>query len=298
MTTKWSAADLTDQSGRTFVITGANSGLGLQSARALADVGARVVLAVRDQEKGRVAAANVGGTTEVRELDLASLDSVRAFAAGWHGPCDVLINNAGVMGLPYATTPDGFETQIGTNHLGHFALTNLLLPSITDRVVTVSSNMHRGGAIDFDDLNWQRRQYDAWGAYRQSKLANLLFTLELARRLQAAGSSIRANAAHPGYARTNLSGHSSSRWTNMGMAIGDRLIAQSDAAGALPILFAATLDLPSDSYVGPDRMQEQRGNPTLVGRSSGASNVDEAKRLWRLSEELTGVTFPDDLPAG
>jgi NAD(P)-dependent dehydrogenase (short-subunit alcohol dehydrogenase family) len=298
MTTKWSSADLTDQSGRTFVITGANSGLGRQAAKALAGVGARVVLAVRNTEKGRAAAADIGGTTEVRELDLASLDSVRAFAAGWHGSCDVLINNAGVMGLPYATTPDGFEMQIGTNHFGHFALTNLLLPSITDRVVTVSSNLHRAGVIDFDDLNWEHRRYDGWGSYRQSKLANLLFTLELARRLQACGSSIRANAAHPGYARTNLSGHSSSRWTNMTTAIGDRLIAQSDAAGALPILFAATQDLPSDSYVGPDRMREQRGHPTLVGRSPAASNVDDAKRLWRLSEELTGVTFPDDLPAG
>ena len=297
MTATWSAADLTDQSGRTFVITGANSGIGRQAARALAGVGAHVVLAVRDQEKGRKAAADIGGATEVRELDLASLDSVRAFAAGWAGPLAVLINNAGVMAVPQASTSDGFEMQIGTNHLGHFALTNLLLPSITDRVVTVSSGLHRGGVIDFDDLNWRRRRYDAWGAYRQSKLANLLFTLELARRLQSSGSSVRANAAHPGYARTNLQGHSSSWWTNMATAVGNRILAQSDAAGALPTLFAATQDLPSDSYVGPDRMMEQRGHPTLVGRSAAASNAEDAKRLWQLSEELTAVRYPDELPA-
>jgi NAD(P)-dependent dehydrogenase (short-subunit alcohol dehydrogenase family) len=296
MTAKWSAADLADQSGRTFVITGANSGIGLEAARALAGVGARVVLAVRDTAKGRKAAGDIGGATEVRELDLASLDSVRAFAAGWDGPLAVLINNAGVMAVPQATTADGFEMQIGTNHLGHFALTNLLLPTITDRVVTVSSGLHRSGVIDFDDLNWRRRRYDAWGAYGQSKLANLLFTLELARRLQAAGSSVRANAAHPGYASTNLQGHSSGRLTNLGTAIGNKLLAQSAAAGALPTLFAATEDLPSDSYVGPDRMREQRGHPSLVGRSASASNVVDAKRLWQLSEELTATSFPDDLP--
>ena len=164
-------------------------------------------------------------------------------------------------------------------------------------MVTVSSGLHRGGVIDFDDLNWRRRRYDAWGAYRQSKLANLLFTLELARRLQSSGSSVRANAAHPGYARTNLQGHSSSWWTNMATAVGNKILAQSDAAGALPTLFAATQDLPSDSYVGPDRMMEQRGHPTLVGRSAAASNAEDAKRLWQLSEELTAVRYPDELPA-
>ncbi len=298
MTHKWTAADLSDQSGRTFVITGANSGIGRQAAVALAGSGAQVVLAVRDLQKGRQAAAQINGRTEVRELDLASLDSVRAFATGWDGPLDVLINNAGVMAIPQARTADGFEMQIGTNHLGHFALTNLLLPSITDRVVTVSSGLHRRGVIDFDDLNWERRPYDAWKAYGQSKLANLLFTLELARRLQATGSAVRANAAHPGYASTNLQGRTGNRLTDLATVIGNKVLAQSDTAGALPTLFAASQDLPSDSYVGPDRMSEQRGNPTLVGRSAAASNVEDAKRLWQLSEKLTGVGYPSDLPAG
>jgi NAD(P)-dependent dehydrogenase (short-subunit alcohol dehydrogenase family) len=296
MSHKWTTADLADQHGRTFIITGANSGIGKQAALALADAGARVVLAVRDEAKGRQAAAEIGGATEVRRLDLASLESVRAFADDWSGTIDVLINNAGVMAIPHAKTADGFEMQIGTNHLGHFALTNLLLPAITDRVVTVSSGMHRGGVIDFDDLTWDRRPYDAWAAYRQSKLANLLFTLELARRLQTDKSEVRATAAHPGYASTNLQGRTGNKLTNFATSIGNRIFAQSDAAGALPTLFAASQDLPSDSYVGPDRMAEGRGHPTLVGRSAGASNVDDAKRLWLLSEELTGVRYPVPAP--
>ena len=296
MSQKWTAADLPDQHGRTFVITGANSGIGKQAALALARAGARVVLAVRDEAKGRQAAAQIGGATEVRRLDLASLDSVRAFADDWSGSIDVLINNAGVMAVPHARTADGFEMQIGTNHLGHFALTNLLLPAITDRVVTVSSGMHKGGVIDFDDLTWDRRKYDAWAAYRQSKLANLLFTLELARRLQADKSDVRATAAHPGYASTNLQGRTGNRLTDFATSIGNRILAQSDAAGALPTLFAASQDLPSDSYVGPDRMGEGRGHPTLVGRSAAASDVDDAKRLWSLSEELTGVRYPLPTP--
>jgi NAD(P)-dependent dehydrogenase (short-subunit alcohol dehydrogenase family) len=296
MSHKWTTADLTDQHGRTFIITGANSGIGKQAALALAGAGARVVLAVRDEAKGRRAAAEIGGATEVRMLDLASLDSVRAFADDWSGSIDVLINNAGVMAIPHAKTADGFEMQIGTNHLGHFALTNLLLPAITDRVVTVSSGMHRRGVIDFDDLTWDRRPYDAWTAYRQSKLANLLFTLELARRLQADKSDVRATAAHPGYASTNLQGRTGNQVTDFAMSIGNRIVAQSDAAGALPTLFAATQDLPSDSYVGPDKMAEGRGHPTLVGRSAAASNVDDAKRLWSLSEELTGVRYPVPAP--
>jgi NAD(P)-dependent dehydrogenase (short-subunit alcohol dehydrogenase family) len=296
MSQKWTAADLPDQHGRTFVITGANSGIGKQAALALARAGARVVLAVRDEAKGRQAAAQIGGATEVRRLDLASLDSVRAFADDWSGSIDVLINNAGVMAVPHARTADGFEMQIGTNHLGHFALTNLLLPAITDRVVTVSSGMHKGGVIDFDDLTWDRRTYDAWAAYRQSKLANLLFTLELARRLQADKSDVRATAAHPGYASTNLQGRTGNRLTDFATSIGNRILAQSDAAGALPTLFAASQDLPSDSYVGPDRMGEGRGHPTLVGRSAAASDVDDAKRLWSLSEQLTGVRYPLPTP--
>src|SRR5215831_5961328 len=204
----WSTADIPDQSGRTVVITGANSGIGRAAATALGAKGARVVLAVRNTAKGEEAAAAMPGTTEVRELDLASLRSVREFASGWDGEIDLLINNAGVMVPPLSRTRDGFELQFGTNHLGHFALTNLLLEHITGRVVTVSSTGHRLGKIDFDDLNWERKPYRAWLAYGQSKLANLLFTAELQQRLTAAGSSVLATAAHPGYAATNLQFHS------------------------------------------------------------------------------------------
>src|SRR3954452_22369647 len=201
---KWTATDVPREDGRTFVITGANSGIGLVAARELGRAGARVVLAVRDEGKGSAAAATLPGQTEVRRLDLADLASVRAFAEAWDGEIDVLVNNAGVMAVPERRTKDGFELQIGTNHLGHFALTNLLLSHVTDRVVTVSSGAHRAGKIDLEDLNWQRRRYRRWSAYGQSKLANLLFTAELQRRLAVAGSDVRAVAAHPGYAATNL----------------------------------------------------------------------------------------------
>jgi NAD(P)-dependent dehydrogenase (short-subunit alcohol dehydrogenase family) len=242
--------------------------------------------------KGEVAALSIPGACEVRKLDLADLTSVRAFANGWPGEVDVLINNAGVMRTPERRTVDGFELQIGTNHLGHFALTNLLLPQITDRVVTVASGAHRGGSISLDDLNWERRSYDRWAAYQQSKLANLLFTLELQRRLTAADSSVRALAAHPGYTATNLQFRSERGLEDRLMAIGNRLFAQTDEAGARPTLFAASQDLPGASYVGPDGFGEYRGYPTLVSRTSAASDVEMAKRLWTLSEELTGVQFP------
>jgi NAD(P)-dependent dehydrogenase (short-subunit alcohol dehydrogenase family) len=290
--TRWTAADLPSQEGRVFIITGANSGIGLPTARALGKAGAHVVLAVRDVAKGETAAASVPGDREVRRLDLADLASVRAFAEAWQGDIDVLINNAGVMRTPERRTVDGFELQVGTNHLGHFALTNLLLPQLTDRVVTVSSGAHRGGSISLDDLNWQRRRYQRWGAYQQSKLANLLFTLELERRLTAANSPVRALAAHPGYAATNLQFRSERGLEDRVMGLTNRLFAQSDEAGAWPTLFAASQDLPGGSYVGPDGFAEQRGHPTLVGRTAAASDVEMAKRLWALSEELTGVQFP------
>jgi len=290
--TGWTAADLPSQKGRIFIVTGANSGIGLPTARALAEAGAHVVLAVRDAAKGETVAASIAGDTEVRRLDLADLTSVRAFADGWQGDVDVLINNAGVMRTPERRTADGFELQIGTNHLGHFALTNLLLQHVTDRVVTVSSGAHRGGSISLDDLNWQRRRYQRWAAYQQSKLANLLFTLELQRRLTAAGSPIRALAAHPGYAATNLQFRSERGIEDRVMGVANRLFAQTDEAGARPTLFAASQDLPGASYVGPDGFAEQRGYPTLVGRTAAASDVEMAKRLWTLSEELTGVGFP------
>jgi len=293
---KWSSSDIPSQAGRTIVVTGANSGLGLSTARELARAGARVVLAVRDTAKGEAAAATMTGDREVRALDLADLASVRAFADGWTGDLDVLVNNAGIMAIPERRTADGFEMQIGTNHLGHFALTNLLLPHLTDRVVTVSSTAHRTGTIRLDDLNWDQGGYKPWAAYGQSKLANLLFTLELQRRFDDAGSSLRAFAAHPGYAATNLQSASESKLMLALMRIGNKVVAQSEDMGALPTLFAATQDLPGNTYVGPGGFQQQRGHPVVVDRSAKASDADVAARLWTLSEELTGVSFPTPLP--
>ncbi len=289
---RWTAQDLPSLDGRTAVITGANSGLGLVTARLLGGAGARVVLAVRDVAKGERAAASIEGASEVRQLDLADLASVRAFAESWNEPLDVLINNAGIMAVPKARTADGFEAQIGTNHLGHFALTNLLLPHVGDRVVTVSSGAHRMGSIRLDDLNWEQGRYERWRAYGQSKLANLLFTSELQRRLEDAGSDVRALAAHPGYASTNLQSHTGSRLQHALMVVGNRLLAQSDEMGALPSAYAATQDVPGNSYVGPDGIAEQRGHPKLVGRSGAARDAETARRLWDLSEQLTGVSFP------
>jgi NAD(P)-dependent dehydrogenase (short-subunit alcohol dehydrogenase family) len=289
---KWTLADLPRLDGRTFLLTGANSGIGLAAARALCRAGGRVVLAVRDTDRGAQAAATIDGATAVRRLDLADLASVRAFADEWDGPIDVLINNAGVMATPEQRTKDGFELQIGTNHLGHLALTNLLLRHVTDRVVTVSSGAHRAGSIRLDDLNWERGRYQRWLAYSQSKLANLLFTLELQRRFAEAGSDLRAVAAHPGWAATNLQHHTESRLQDSLMAIGNRVWAQSDEMGALPTLYAATQDIPGGSFVGPDGFAEQRGHPRLVGRSKAASDEETARRLWELSEELTGTSCP------
>ncbi len=292
MSTPWSTSDIPSQSGRTVVVTGANSGLGLATSKALAAAGAHVVLAVRDTARGADAARTLTGDVEVRRLDLADLSSVRAFADAWDGDLDLLVANAGIMMVPQGRTVDGFELQFGTNHLGHFALVNLLLPHVTDRVVTVSSGLHRSGTIVLDDLDWERRPYSDSGAYGQSKLANLLFSLELQRRLTATGSSVRSMAAHPGYAATNLQSHTGSRLRDLGMKLGNRFIAQSDAAGALPTLMAATADLPGGSYAGPSGFQEGRGAPTLVGRSQEASDVQLAVDLWTASEQLTGVTYP------
>ncbi len=289
---KWTADDLPSLDGRTFVVTGANSGLGLVTARELARHGARVVMAVRDTAKGESAAASLAGPPEVRKLDLADLSSIRAFAEAWDGDIDVLINNAGIMAIPESRTKDGFEMQIGTNHLGHFALTNLLLPRVTDRVVTMSSGAHRIGKMNLHDLNWEHTDYKRWGAYGQSKLANLLFTMDLERRLVESGSDVHAYAAHPGYAATNLQNRTENAVQNAIMAVGNKLLAQNDGMGALPMLYAATQDLPGGSYVGPDGFQEQRGHPTLVGRSGRASDAGDARKLWEISEELTGVSFP------
>ncbi|WP_327403000.1 oxidoreductase [Streptomyces sp. NBC_01288] len=290
---KWGVGRIPDLSGRTAVVTGANSGIGFAAAAELARAGAHVVFAVRDLERGRAAAAKVSGSTEVRRLDLADLASVREFAEGWDRPLDLLVNNAGVMMLPERRTRDGFEMQLGTNHLGHFALTNLLLPHITDRVVTVSSGAHRmgDGIIHFENLNLDGI-YSPQRAYSQSKLANLLFTLELQRRLTESGSRVRSLAAHPGWAATNLQSHTANPVSRVLMAAGNKVLAQDDKGGALPTLFVATQDLPGASFAGPSGPMEMRGAPTLVGRSPAASDVEAAERLWEASEGLTGVVFP------
>ena len=287
----FTAADIPDLSGQTVIVTGASNGIGRAAAAALANAGARVVLAVRDQGRGEAAAATMPGATEVRVLDLARLDSVRRFAAGWEGEIDLLINNAGVMVPPLTRTADGFELQFGTNHLGHFALTNLLLPNVTGRVVTVSSSVHQMGAIDLADLNWERKRYRPWRAYAQSKRANLLFTTELQRRLRQAGSPLKATAAHPGYAATNLQSHSGSQVTAFAMTLGNRLVAQDAASGALPTLYAAVADIPGDSFVGPSL--GLRGAPKVVHRSAASRDAEVARRLWTASETLTGVAFPE-----
>jgi NAD(P)-dependent dehydrogenase (short-subunit alcohol dehydrogenase family) len=289
---RWTAADLADLHGRTAIVTGANSGIGRVAAAELARAGAAVTLAVRDTTKGDAAAAAMTGDVTVRQLDLAALASVRSFAEATPGPVDILVNNAGIMATPEQRTADGFELQIGTNHLGHFALTNLLLPRITDRVVVVSSNLHRNGKIDIDDLNWERRSYKPWAAYSQSKLANLLFVLELDRRLTEARSAVRAVAVHPGYAATNLQGRTGRTISNLAGAIGNRLIAQSDTMGALPTLYAATMDVPGGAYLGPDGFRHLRGYPGLDVPASQALDTTMAGRLWELSEHLTGVSWP------
>ena len=285
MSVQWTAADLPGQSGRTIIVTGATSGLGLVTARELARVGARVVLAVRDPGKGERVAAAMPGHTEVRRLDLADLASVRAFAAGWAEPLDVLINNAGIMRVPQGRTRDGFELQIGTNHLGPFALTNLLLPHITSRVVTVSSQLHRRGRLDLDDLNWEHRPYHSLQAYCDSKLANLLFTLELQRRLTAAGSSVLAVAAHPGIATTNLTSHLHGIGSTLGRAV--KHLFNDAEHGALPTLYAATQDVPGAGYIGPDGPGHLRGYPAIGTPSKRARDPELARRLWDVSARLT-----------
>lgn len=289
------AVSLPDLTGRTAVITGANSGLGLETARMLGARGAHVVLAVRNEEKGREAAREVPGDPEVRRLDLGDLHSVRAFAEAWAGDIELLINNAGVMAVAEGRTADGFETQFGVNHLGHFALTNLLLEHVTGRVVTLSSGLHRSvTGIDFEDVHLEQG-YTPYRAYGQSKLANLLFTLELQRRLDAAGSRVLSVAAHPGYAATNLQSHGADPFSRKVAMLGNDVIAQSAWAGALPTVFAATQEIDGAGYAGPGGLFGMRGAPTHSKRSAAAKDPVAAERLWELSEELTGASFP--LPA-
>jgi NAD(P)-dependent dehydrogenase (short-subunit alcohol dehydrogenase family) len=303
----WTADQIPDQRGRVAVVTGANSGLGLVTARELARAGAHVVLACRNTVKGELALREIegavaGARTELSALDLGSLQSVRDFAARFrdgHEGLDILVNNAGLMAPPRGTTSDGFELQLGTNHLGHFALTGLLLPALEGRddarVVTVASGAHRMGKIDFDNLQ-RERHYNRWTAYGQSKLANLLFMFELERRLRAAGSTVSSLAAHPGYAATNLQTSAPPLLDRVAMAIPNRFYAQSAEMGALPTLYAATVPgLPGGTYVGPDGFAEGRGHPRVVSASSAAQDPEVAARLWAVSEELTGVAY--ELPA-
>jgi NAD(P)-dependent dehydrogenase (short-subunit alcohol dehydrogenase family) len=309
MSAKWAGAQISDQGGRRAVVTGGNSGLGLETTRRLAQAGAQVVLACRDVEKGARALDDIGADVpgaaiEVAALDLADLGSVRTFAEWFrtgHDGLDLLVNNAGVMAPPRRETADGFELQFGTNHLGHFALTAQLIGAMESRedarVVTVSSGAHRMGKIDFDDLQSKRR-YFRWRAYGQSKLANLLFAFELDRRLRAAGSAIKSVAAHPGYAATNLQSAAAPRVDRLVMVVTNRLLAQSVEMGALPQLYAATQPgLQGGEYIGPDGIAEQRGHPKAVGSSGAARDKDAARRLWEVSEELTGVTFELPVPA-
>ena len=284
---KWTAANLPDMTGRTVIITGASSGLGAITASKLANAGARVVLAVRNEAKGRQVAETITGTTEVRPLDLSSLASVRAFAASWTEPADILINNAAIMQVPQGLTDDGFELQMGTNHLGPFALTMLLLPHITDRVVTVSSEMHKRGRVDPEDLNGDQRSYESFQTYCDTKLANLLFAFELQRRLARAGSSVRSLAAHPGIAKTSLAAHVTGL-KGLGLKV-LASFAQDAEHGALPTLYAATQQLAGGSYIGPDGPGERRGYPTIVQASEAARDADLARRLWDTSSRLTAT---------
>ena len=294
----WSLADIPDQSGRRAVVTGANSGLGLIAARELASRGAVVVLACRNMQTGEAALAAVraaGGEAELARLDLGDLASVREFAATQERPVDLLLNNAGVMAPPRSETADGFELQLGTNHLGHFALTGLLLGRLkaadAPRVVTISSNGHRMGKIDFDDLQSTRR-YRRWGAYGQSKLANLLFMRELDRRARAAGLPLLSVGAHPGYSATNLQFAAPPLADRVVMRVLNVVVAQSADRGALSPLYAATMpDLPGASYIGPDGPGEWRGNPHMTGMSKRAQDPETARRLWEASESLTGVSY-------
>lgn len=279
------------QDGRRYVVTGASGGIGLETAKVLAGRGAHVTLAVRSRERGEAAAAQMTGAVEVRLLDVSDLSSVRAFAEAT-SDVDVLVNNAGVLGLPFTRSVDGFEMQLATNHLGHFALTNLLLPRLTDRVVVVSSRSHLTGDIDVDDLLWERRGYQPYAAYAASKLANMLFLAELQRRLTAAGSTLRVTAAHPGSTVTRITANTGSPLKTLVGRYGHPLVGMSAWQGALPTLYAATMDVPGNTYVGPDGIGEMRGWPTAVRRSQRALDPDLAKALWARSEELTGVGFP------
>ena len=304
----WTEANIPDLSGKTIVVTGANSGLGLETTRLLATRGAHVVMACRSQGKAQAALQSLGEqqsglSVEVMALDLADLGSIRTFAerfAQAHEKLDVLINNAGVMALPRTETADGFEMQFGTNHLGHFTLTGALMPRLLDtpasRVVTVSSLMHRVGSMRFEDLHG-RRSYDKWRAYNQSKLANLLFCYELDRRLRVIDADVRSVAAHPGYSATNLQGVgpklAGSKLAERFYAFTNQVVAQPAAMGAMPSVFAAVGDpVSGGGFYGPEGLGQVRGYPVRVESSRASHDQVAAQRLWMMSIEATGETFP------
>jgi len=281
---KWTAADLPDMTGRTVVVTGASSGIGLITAREFARVGARVVLGVRDVAKGHHAVAGLPGAFEVRRLDVSDLTSVRAFAVDWTDPLDILVNNAGVMDVPAARTADGLDVQTATNYIGPFLLTNLLFPRLTGRVVSVTSQLHRRSKLDVDDLDWRSRNYHSMDAYNDSKLAVALFSLELQQRLTAAGSAVRSVLAHPGIATTGLAAHSpAGRINRLSFLLNDA------ERGALPILYAATQDVPGNAYVGPDGIGSIKGNPMVRKASKAGLDLGTARRLWQATATLIGT---------
>ncbi|NUB90647.1 SDR family oxidoreductase [Haloterrigena sp. SYSU A558-1] len=307
----WTAADVPDQQGRTVVITGANSGIGLEATRELARNGATVIMACRSAARGAEAVSDIRSDVpdadlRVEECDLADLESIRSFADRLDDEdLDALINNAGVMAIPRSETEDGFETQFGVNHLGHFALTGLLLENLRldeagdSRIVTVSSGVHESGAIDFDDLQGED-SYDKWDAYAQSKLANVLFAYELERRLLTADANAMSNAVHPGYANTRLQfrgpEQSGSRIRKAGMWLVNTVVAQSAEMGALPTLYAATApEAEGGAYYGPGGFENMRGAPERQASSDRSYDEETARRLWDVSSELTGVTY-DRLP--
>ncbi|WP_426365251.1 oxidoreductase [Streptomyces sp. E-08] len=297
---RWTAAGIPDQTGRTTVVTGANSGLGYVTARELARRGAHVVLTARNADRGRAALDRLrgelpGSAVELRALDLADLDSVHAFAGALDTPVDVLVNNAGIMMPPRSLTKQGFESQFGTNHLGHYALTGLLLDRLRAgrdaRVVTVTSTLHKTGAIHFDDLDG-RRSYTPRGFYSQSKFANVLFGLELDRRLRASGVPVRSLLAHPGYSATNLQSSGPTGLLKAILRVTNRLVAQDVETGALNQLYAATSPgAAGGQFIGPDGRNESKGHPTLVEPAESALDAGTARRLWDLSERLTGVRY-------
>jgi NAD(P)-dependent dehydrogenase (short-subunit alcohol dehydrogenase family) len=299
---RWTADDVPDQRGRLAIVTGANSGLGRITALELARHGAQVVVACRSVEKGEAVAGEIKAAgapaPTVAQLDLGSLDSVRRFAATLSTRrVDLLVNNAGVMMTPQRTTSDGFELQLGTNHLGHFALAGLLLDALqrsdSARIVTLSSNEHKGGRIDFDDLQ-QEHDYTPRGSYQRSKLANAVFAVELDRRLRAALSPAISVFAHPGYAATNLQRSGPTGLLKAVLAVSNRVVAQRPERGALPTLYAATAPgVQGGDYYGPDGFNEMRGFPKKVRASADAYDPEIGLRLWRVSEELTGVRYLD-----